>query len=258
MAEFYHRILISLCITTRKVKPYGYTIGMGNRQPIATNEWYHCYSRGVDKRIVCIDEDDYERLLVLLYLCNDEDSNTRIYDLELRYVRLSRLLERKSIIHGAPLVEIGAYAFMSNHVHFILKPLSDRGLSRFMQKVFTGYTMYFNKKYERTGSLFSGTYKSKHIDTDTYFKYALQYVLLNPIELFEPRWKTGHGDLSLIKKQLLSYRYASTSDFFGIKRPEGLIVHNILNEYFDKPPSLNAMLRDAQEYYRANEKFLTH
>jgi len=229
---------------------------MGNRVPIATDEWYHCYNRGVDKRLVFMDEDDCERFLILLYLCNDEDSNTRIFNLELRHPRLAKLIARNSIIRGAPLVDIGAYAFMPNHLHFIMRQLSDRGLSRFMQKIFTAYTMYFNKKYERTGPLFSGAYKSKHIGTDEYFKHAIPYVLFNPVELIEPKWKTGSGDLSRIEKNLREYRYASAADFFGIKRPEGCIVYDIRNEYFDQLPSLSGMLRDAQAYYRENTKFL--
>lgn len=229
---------------------------MGNREPNATDEWYHCYNRGVDKRIVFCDEDDCERLLVLLYLCNDENSNTHIVDLGLRYVSLAKLVARTTIVRGAQLVDIGAYALMRNHVHLIMRQLSDGGLARFMQKVFTGYTMYFNKKYERTGPLFSGAYKSKHLDTDEYFKHAIQYVLLNPVELIEPDWKIGRGSISHIEKHLMVYKYASVSDFFGVPRAEGKIVCNVRKEYFDTKPTLRGMLRDAQEYYRENAKFL--
>ena len=229
---------------------------MGNRIPIATDEWYHCYNRGVDKRQVFIDEDDYERFLLLLYLCNDEESSTRVVDLEMKQIRLAKVLEHRTITRTVPLVDIAAYACMPNHVHFIMRQISDGGLPRFMQKVFTGYTMYFNQKYERTGPLFSGAYKSKHIDTDEYFKHAIQYVLLNPVELVQPNWKKGMGDRSFIETQLLTYRYASVQDFFGGKRPEGKIVHDVRKEYFDRRPSLSAMLRDAQLYYRENARFL--
>ncbi len=202
-----------------------------------------------------MDEDDCERFLVLLYVCNDEDSNTRLYDLELRHVRLEQVLKRDPV-RGAPLVDIGAYALMPNHMHLILRQLSDGSLSRFMQKVFTGYTMYFNLKYERTGPLCSGRYKSKHLNTDEYFKHAIQYVLFNPIELIEPGWKKGQGNVTHIEKKLREYRYSSAPDFFGIKRPETAIVHDVVEEYFDRQPSCVAMLRDAQEYYRENAKFL--
>ena len=228
---------------------------MGNRPPIVADEWYHCFNRGVDKRIVFLDEDDCERLLILLYISNNEDSSIRTSDLGLSRITFEKIL-RREMHRGNPLVHIGAYAFMPNHVHFILRPLSDRGLSVFMQKIFTGYTMYFNMKYERTGPLFSGSYKSKHLNADEYFKHALQYVLFNPIELIEPDWKKGKGDLAKIQKELLAYRYASGKDFFGLDRPEKNIVHDVRQEYFERKPSLPSMLRDAQSYYLENTKFL--
>lgn len=228
---------------------------MGNRTPIVENEWYHCFNRGVDRRIVFQDEDDYERFLVLLYVSNDQDSNISISDLELRYATLEKVLKRKRT-RGAPLIDIGAYALIPNHIHLIARPLLGAGLSRFMQKVFTGYTMYFNKKYARTGALFSGTYKSKHLNTDEYFKHALQYVLFNPIELFEPNWKRGAGQLQRIERQLREYKYASVQDFLEIKRPERCIVHSVKEEYFERRPSLSNMLKDAQAYYRENSRYL--
>ncbi len=228
---------------------------MGNRFPIVADEWYHCFNRGVDKRIVFGDESDCERFMALLFVSNDEDSNTRLFDLDRHKVDLSKVI-RYDAPRGAPLVRIGAYALMPNHVHFIVQPLTDAGLARFMHKVFTGYTMYFNKKYERAGPLFSGKYKSKHLDTDEYFKHAVQYVLFNPVEIFEPNWKKGIGDLPRIERELRAYRYASVQDFFRIERPEKIIVHDIVREYFDKKPSLSAMLKDAHFYYKENAKFL--
>ena len=50
-----------------------------------------------------------------------------------------------------------------------------------MQKVATGYTMYFNTKNERSGALFQGKYKIKHIEEDIYLKYLFEYIHLNPI-----------------------------------------------------------------------------
>jgi REP element-mobilizing transposase RayT len=195
-------------------------------------------------------------MLLLLYLCNDADSNTHVIDLELKHARLERMLDKRTIRRTTPLVDIAAYALMPNHLHFVIRQCTDGGLARFMQRVFTGYTMYFNKKYERSGALFAGSYKSKHLNTDEYFKHALQYVLLNPVELFEPHWKKGRGVLPGIEKQLRAYPYSSIPEFFDVKRPENCIVRDVRKEYFGRKPSLDAMLRDAQGYYRENAKYL--
>ena len=45
------------------------------------------------------------------------------------------------------------------------------GHSIFMKKLGTGYSMYFNAKYERTGGLFEGRFKSRHVESDEYLKY---------------------------------------------------------------------------------------
>jgi putative transposase len=228
---------------------------MANRPPVGDDEWYHCYNRGVDKRQVFMDERDSERFLILLYLCNDASSHVNL-DLYSGVDTLGRLLARDNPVRSAPLVQIGAYALMHNHVHFVVKQYAENGLSRFMQKVFTGYTMYFNKRYDRTGALFAGSYKSKHIANDIYFKQALQYVLLNPVEIFEPNWKKGKGDLKRLEKNLRAYTYSSLRDFIGSNRPEASIVDDVRGEYFNSVPSLKKMLSEARLYHRENQRFL--
>jgi putative transposase len=53
-----------------------------------------------------------------------------------------------------PLVSVIAYCFNRNHYHFILKQERENGISKFIHKLSTAYTMYFNSKYKRSGSLF--------------------------------------------------------------------------------------------------------
>lgn len=214
----------------------------------ATDEWYHCYNRGTDKRIVFEDTVDYERFLALLYVSNGTDA-IRISDH--RASDLYTFLEDEHLGRGKPLVEIGAYALMPNHPHLVLKQIADDGIARFMQKVFTGYTMYFNLKNHRTGALFAGTYKSRHIPDDQYLKQAISYVLLNPAELFTNDLKKGTVNLFLTEKQLLGYRYSSLPDFLGKKRLENKIVTN-LDEYFEAKPTLKEMLSEAISYYQEN------
>ena len=151
---------------------------------------------------------------------------------------------------GEPIVEIGAYALMPNHVHFILREIRNHGTALFMQKVFTGYTMYFNKGHGRTGALFSGTFKSKHLENDRYLKRAIPYTLLNPVELLDPHWKSGNGLSSALEERILEYPYSSLHEFLGIERSQSKIVNADLRSYYDKIPTLKEMVIEAQEYYR--------
>lgn len=209
-------------------------------------EMYHCYNRGVDKRTVFEYPDEYERFLTYLFLSNGR-KNLKLSDF--KETRLAEVLANERLERGGPLVEVGAYALMSNHFHLILKEIQRGGIATFMQKVMTGYTMYFNNKRKRTGALFAGTFKSKHLTNDRYLKQALPYVLMNPIELFEHNWKKGIGSVDAITKKLTTYPYASFSDFFGHERPEKKIVTLRWSDFYDRRPSMHQMLTAAQEYY---------
>ena len=220
---------------------------MANRAPLSIDEWYHCYNRGTEKRTVFEEPRDYERFIALLYTSNGTKP-VRISDR--RDTRLHSILSDKLINRGDSIVEIGAYALMPNHIHILVRQLKKNGIAHFMQKVFTGYTMYFNLKYKRTGGLFSGTFKSKHILDDRYLKKVTAYILLNPVELFELQWKKGGGNIKTIEKKLINYPYSSLPDFFNSSRPEKKISGTDWSMYYDTKPRLSRMLADAQEYYQ--------
>jgi len=212
-----------------------------------TEEWYHCYNRGVDKRRVFESKADYERFMSLLYVSNGDNTEaiSDRYRRDLRSILASDPQER-----GKPLVEIAAFSLMPTHVHFVLQQLQDGGIAKFMQKVFTAYTMHFNARRDRTGALFAGTYKAKHIDDDRYLKQVIPYVILNPAELFEPKWKQGKCDIKKMRTQILEYPYSSAREFFSRDPLARKITGPVIEEYYDSLPDLSQMLQDARDYYR--------
>ncbi|OGG77675.1 hypothetical protein A3B35_02565 [Candidatus Kaiserbacteria bacterium RIFCSPLOWO2_01_FULL_54_24] len=222
---------------------------MANRKPIEVGEWYHCYNRGVDKRKVFLEERDYDRLLLHMFLGKRPKPIQLFNERDHRLVTILRDSEKAT---GLDIVEIGAYALMPNHVHFVLKEIQEGGVALFMQKVFTGYTMYFNQKNARTGALFAGTFKSNHIADDRYLKHLISYVHLNPAELFEPGWKEKIGDLSKVEKRLREYPYSSLPEFLGHTRPHRVLLGNSAFELFDKVPTMGQMVRDARTYETLN------
>jgi putative transposase len=123
-------------------------------------------------------------------------------------------------------VDICAYVLMPNHFHLLLREKADGGISRFMQKLTTGYTMYFNKKNERSGALFQGRFKAKHANDDRYLSYLLAYIHLNPVKLIEPNWKKGGiGDRGKAEQYLKEYSYSSYQDYLGTNRVAGKILN---------------------------------
>ena len=146
------------------------------RQPLVNGEMYHVYNRGVDKRDIFSDKNDIYRFVESIKEFN------RIEKIN----SLANLRKSKSIfqiglspLSGEPLVEIIGYCLNPNHFHFILKQSVDGGIVKFMQKLQSGYTSYFNVKNFRSGSLFQGVFKSQLISNENYFYKLIGYVNKN-------------------------------------------------------------------------------
>jgi len=134
-------------------------------------EYYHVFNRGVDKRAIFKDKIDLKRFLQSMVEFNVEEPIGSIYENSFRKDQLGG--------EASKLVEFIAYCLNPNHFHFILTPISDRGVEKFMQRLGTGYTMYFNNKYKRNGALFQGVFKSVHISSNEQLLYVSAYVNLN-------------------------------------------------------------------------------
>ena len=193
----------------------------------APHEYYHIYNRGTEKRNIFLNNDDYTRFIELLYLSNSK------YAVDIRHVRRSY----NSVYEFScedPLVYIGAYCLMPNHFHVLLTPATDGGVEKFMLKLGTGYSMYFNKRYERTGSLFQGRFKSQHAQGDEYLKYLFAYIHLNPVKLIKPDWKErGIGDVYGVKRYLDSYAYSSLPDYISDREESLILCKEKFPRYFE-------------------------
>lgn len=152
-------------------------------------EYYHLYNRGTEKRIIFTNKDDYRYFLYLMYICNTTKN------IELR--KIGKNFDRRET-----LIDIGAYCLMPNHFHLLVHEKIEGGISKYMLKLMTAYSMYFNKKNKRTGKLYEGVFKSKHIGKDTYLKYLYSYIHLNPAKLIDRNWREN---LERKTNDLLSY-----------------------------------------------------
>src|SRR3989344_7191153 len=131
---------------------------MLRKDPFITGEYYHIYNRGIDKRIIFKSRKDYERFMMLMYLSNSNGS-FRLYDLlNKQHKTFSEILVMD---RDKPLVSIGVWCLMTNHFHLLIRQEVDGGITKFMRKLGTGYSMFFNIRYERSGALFGGLFKSK-------------------------------------------------------------------------------------------------
>jgi putative transposase len=97
-------------------------------------------------------------------------------------------------------VRIHAYVLMTNHAHLLLTPSDPPSCGKMMQSLGRQYVAYFNRKYQRTGTLWEGRYKSTLVDSDNYFFTVCRYIELNPVRAGmvsapgDYRWSSYHGN----------------------------------------------------------------
>ena len=126
---------------------------------------------------------------------------------------------------------------MPNHFHILITEKEGNGVSKFMQKLSTAYVMYYNNKYERTGGLFEGKFKSQHLADDRYLKYIFSYIHLNPIKLLQKDWK----EIAIKNKTktldfLKNYYFSSYLDYIGmVRKQNGILNYGDYPRYFSSP-----------------------
>jgi putative transposase len=205
-----------------------------NRDPFAPGEFYHLYNRGVDKREIFTNDHDRNRLALLLYLCNSIDP-VNIQDSLSKGETFSQLWAKPQ---GKQLVSIGAWCFMPNHFHILVKEIGENGISRFMRKITTGYTMYFNNLNNRTGALFQGVFKATHASDSQHLKYLYSYIHLNPLKIVNRDWREALGgrptEEGLYKSFLRSYAWSSLPDYTaeGFRPQRSILSPSEFPEYF--------------------------
>jgi len=133
------------------------------------DSYYHVYNRGVEKRIIFIDEQDHRLFLSILK----------------RHLGAERQkdLNRRAYENYSDRLELLAFCLMPNHFHLMFYIVSDpTAITELIRKVSGAYTNYFNKKYKRVGHLFQGVYKASHITDDSYLQHISRYIHLNPCD----------------------------------------------------------------------------
>jgi len=176
------------------------------------NGVYHIYNRGVEKREIFLDEQDYSIFLYYLksYLTPLKEQIKP--PSSIRYLRDFTLPQEIQLI---------AYVLMPTHFHLMLKQFTEKAIVEFMKRLCNAYVSYFNKKYERVGTLFQSRYKAVLIDKENYYLHLTRYIHLNPIELFSKD----------IYKKLQNYSYSSYPDYIGKRNTQWIHKQEII-EYF--------------------------
>lgn len=209
----------------------------------ANGEHYHIFNRGVDKREIFSNIQDYERFLLSMNLLNDKYDGLMIEWRDFKKSNPKTTLNdflKLGFRKREPLVEIIAYCLNPNHYHFILKQIMDKGTEKFLHKIGISHAKYYNEKYRRSGSLFQGAYKAIMINSNEYLLYLSAYVNRNNFI---------HG---YSKNEI--WNYSSLPDYLGIRNNE-LVNKNIILGQFKNINEYNNFSRD-NALYMKNKKEL--
>jgi len=147
----------------------------------ADDAFYHVFNRGVEKRIIFQEDADYTYFTSLFsrYLGPEQQRDAKY---------------RMSPNYSAEL-ELLAYCLMPNHFHLMVYQRDKDAMQKFMRSLCTAYSMYFNNKYSRVGSLFQDRYKAVRIAEASYYTHISRYIHLNPLDMGENYLKYPHSSL---------------------------------------------------------------
>lgn len=218
------------------------------KEPFSINNYVHVFNRGNKKMSIVRTNKDREHFLQMLYYFNTEETPINLFQ-ELNRLKLLRFdLNNLPWLDGwpsrNPIVSIISFTLMENHFHLLLKEIKEGGISKFMQKLGTGATMYYNTKYQESGRLFQGAYKARCVDEDLYLKYVSVYIQVkNVLELYPGGLEKAVKQFDKAYNWATNYPYSSLGDFAGVQK-RGVVDVDILSELFPNPKEYKEFARD--------------
>ncbi len=198
----------------------------------AEDSYYHVFNRGVEKRAIFLEENDYLTFIYYLfaYLLPLEKVLEKYPDLPMRLTGRSLADE----------VELIAYCLMPNHFHLLLKQKTKDGISRLLKQLTNAYTLYFNQKNNRVGGLMQGSFRAVPITEDNLFIHLVRYIHLK-------------AAIARIAPDLAAYRWSSYGDYLGGSADLPVSKSKILS-YFPSVGAFKGFHEDQQDYTKNLDK----
>jgi len=195
-------------------------------------EIYHIFNRGVGKMKIFEEDKDFE---VFLYRLKE--------NLFPEKRKPENLIPKKNIyirkLLPSNCFDLICYCLMPNHFHLLIQQKTDLPISKLVLKFGTGYSMYFNKKNDRVGSLFQDAFKAVRIENNEQLLWTSLYIHENPK-------KSG-----LVKKPA-DYKWSSFSEYINPKI-NGLCKKEILLEQFKSPKEYIEFFNNTEKNKKAQE-----
>lgn len=204
------------------------------KTPLIAGEYYHVYNRsllGVPIFAKSREADNFIKALVYYAQSNP-----------LRRLSFEKRCKENKINYDNRLVSIAAYCLMPNHFHLLLKQETDKGISRYMQKLTLSFVRYYNTLHRSKGPIFESKFKSVLIESEYQLLHVSRYIHLNP------------SSAGLVDDPLV-YKYSSFCMYVNGGENKPLVFDDVLRTrkrgYYEK------FVYDNVEYQRTLE-FIKH
>lgn len=205
--------------------------------PIVAGEIYHVFNRSIARQPIFISNKDYQRAMEVIDFYRHKD-------LPMRFSYYNRLQTNqkqqvtKIIAETSSVVEILAFCLMPNHVHFLLKNLTDNGIIKFMSNLQNSYAKYFNTRHKRTGTLFEPMFKAVRIESEEQLVHVNRYIHLNPVTAY----------ILKTADELETYPWCSYPEYLGDN--SGFTSKDLILGYFKKLSGYKKFTADQVNYQR--------
>lgn len=200
------------------------------------NYFYHILNRGVEKRKIFLNNNDYVRFIDNLYGLNNKNNVLPYLHRKKQQQKYSsaRAIQIQKIPEKENLVDILCWCLMSNHYHVMVSEKLDKGASIFSQKISSSHTQYFNFKNDRSGVLFQGKSKIISLEKNEHFLWLPFYIMSNPVKLIELNWKEeGIKNIKKVVDFLDNYKYSSFRDLTGKSNFPNIQNKNLFYEIYE-------------------------
>ncbi len=205
------------------------------------DEIYHIFNRGVERRPIFTSRREYARAQKLLKFYRHKEIPIRFSQVQLQPEEIKiKMLE--SLFKSEKLVLILAYCLMPNHFHFLVKQISDNGITKFVANFTNAYTKFFNTKHQRVGPLLQGVFKAEHVETDEQLVHLSRYIHLNPV---------ASGVIT--EGMLDSYEWSSYPEYISLSSNE-ITEKDIVLSMFKSVEEYIKFVRDQIGYAKELEK----
>ncbi len=209
--------------------------------PIVAGEVYHVFNRSVAKQPIFISERDYKRATEVIEFY-------RHNELPMRFSYYNRLPAdqkpqlTKTIAESPLIIEILTFCLMPNHVHFLLRSLTENGIIQFMSNFQNSYAKYFNIRHQRTGTLFEPMFKAVRIESNEQLIHVNRYIHLNPVTAY----------ILKTVEELETYSWSSYLEYLG--KRQGFISKDLILGFFKNISSFKRFTADQVDYQRKLDK----